>query len=70
MSAHDAERANDDIDRLAYGYTDAAQHPVVACRLDGQLVVKNRHNPESPEITLNPGSVAFVVRPLQDFKQD
>src|SRR5436305_11265374 len=53
MAARDAERPDDDIDRLADRMAPASQQAVIRRRLHSQFGVEQRHSLEPPQPTLD-----------------
>src|SRR5438067_8939181 len=70
VAARNAERPDDDIDRLADRMAPASQQAVIRRRLHSQFGVKQRNGLELPQPTLDQSRFPFGSQPLQDLAQD
>jgi hypothetical protein len=66
----DAERANDQVGRLADGDALAPQHAVIMRRLHGNSLIQHRHDIERSQVPRESNRMGFIARALQHLQHD
>ncbi len=70
VAVFDAERADQQVDRLAHGHALAAQEAMVRCRPHGDAGVDKRDDIQPPQRLFHPGGFVVGPKPLENLAEN